>query len=89
MPASWQYVLYGMEFKTDLEPMRSAYPRMDEAQREFAMIQQAAGHAAPTSRAPGADRSDAPGPGARRNRGIGNRLSDAKRRRRARSRSKR
>jgi len=45
MPASWQYVLYGMEFKTDLEPMRSAYTQMDAAQREFAMIQQMAGHA--------------------------------------------
>lgn len=45
MPASWQYVLYGMEFTTDIERMRDAYPRMQEAQREFAMIQQAAGHA--------------------------------------------
>jgi len=42
MPASWQYVLYGMEFKTDLAPMRSAYPHMAAAQREFAMIRQAA-----------------------------------------------
>ena len=42
MPASWQYVLYGMEFKTDLEHARSAYPQMDEARREFAMIQQVA-----------------------------------------------
>jgi tryptophan halogenase len=45
LPASWQYVLYGMEFKTDLEPMRSAYPQMEAAQREFAMIRQMAGHA--------------------------------------------
>ena len=45
MPASWQYVLYGMEFHTDLEPMRSAYPQMEAARREFAMIQQAATHA--------------------------------------------
>lgn len=45
MPASWQYVLYGMEFKTDLEPMRGAYPQMAQAQREFAMIRQAASHA--------------------------------------------
>ncbi|WP_430388939.1 tryptophan halogenase family protein [Dyella sp. 20L07] len=43
--SSWQYVLYGMEFKTDLESMRSAYPRVDEARREFAMIQQAAAQA--------------------------------------------
>lgn len=42
MTSSWQYVLYGMEFRTDLEPMRSAYPHMDAARREFAMIQQAA-----------------------------------------------
>ncbi|THD08293.1 tryptophan halogenase family protein [Rhodanobacter lindaniclasticus] len=45
MPASWQYVLYGMEFKTDLEHARSAWPQMDEARREFAMIQQMAGRA--------------------------------------------
>jgi tryptophan halogenase len=38
-PSSWQYVLYGMEFKTDLGPSRAAYPRMDEARHEFAMIQ--------------------------------------------------
>ena len=45
LPASWQYVLYGMEFQTDLGPMRSAYPQMDAAHREFAMIRQMAGHA--------------------------------------------
>lgn len=45
MPASWQYVLYGMEFKTDLEPLRSAYPQMDAAREEFAMIRKMAGHA--------------------------------------------
>jgi tryptophan halogenase len=45
MPASWQYVLYGMEFRTDLEAMRSAYPHMEAARREFAMIRQIAGHA--------------------------------------------
>ncbi|WP_243042962.1 tryptophan halogenase family protein [Dyella sedimenti] len=44
--ASWQYILYGMEFATDLEPMRSAYPRIEEAKREFAMIRQVAAHAA-------------------------------------------
>lgn len=43
--ASWQYVLYGMEFRTDLEPMRHAYPQVDEARREFAAIQQVAQHA--------------------------------------------
>ncbi|HVC16157.1 MAG TPA: tryptophan halogenase family protein, partial [Rhodanobacter sp.] len=45
LPASWQYVLYGMEFHTDLEPMRCAYPHMDAARREFAMIRRAAHHA--------------------------------------------
>jgi tryptophan halogenase len=45
MTASWQYVLYGMEFQTDLEPMRSAYPDMEAAQREFAMIRQAGARA--------------------------------------------
>lgn len=45
LPASWQYVLYGMEFKTDLSSRRAAYPHMAEAQREFAMIRQAASHA--------------------------------------------
>jgi tryptophan halogenase len=43
--ASWQYVLYGMEFQTDLESMRSAYPHMEAARREFAMIRQAAARA--------------------------------------------
>lgn len=43
--SSWQYVLYGMEFRTDLEPMRHAYPQADEARREFAMIRQVAEHA--------------------------------------------
>ncbi len=42
MTASWQYILYGMEFQTDLEPMRHAYPHMEAARQEFAMIQQAA-----------------------------------------------
>jgi tryptophan 7-halogenase len=42
MVSSWQYILYGMEFQTDLEPTRSAYPHTDMARREFAMIRQAA-----------------------------------------------
>ncbi|HEY2623542.1 MAG TPA: tryptophan halogenase family protein [Dyella sp.] len=42
MASSWQYVLYGMEFKTDMEPMRGNYPRFDEARQEFATIQQVA-----------------------------------------------
>ena len=39
MPASWQFILYGMEFKTDLSHARAAYARMDDARKEFAMIQ--------------------------------------------------
>ncbi|MEO7323537.1 MAG: tryptophan halogenase family protein [Dokdonella sp.] len=46
LPASWQYVLYGMEFKTDLEPMRATYTRADAAQREFEMIRAMSAHAA-------------------------------------------
>jgi tryptophan 7-halogenase len=45
MPSSWQYVLYGMEFRTNMEAMRSSYPRMEEAQREFAAIQQVSARA--------------------------------------------
>ena len=45
LPASWQYILYGMEFKTDLEPMRSIYTRFDAAQREFGMIRTMSEHA--------------------------------------------
>ena len=44
-PSSWQYVLYGMEFTTDLSARSAAYPRMDEARQEFAMIQKMAQHA--------------------------------------------
>jgi tryptophan halogenase len=42
MCSSWQYVLYGMEFKTNMEPIRGNYPRFDEARQEFATIQQVA-----------------------------------------------
>ena len=45
LPASWQYILYGMEFRTDLEPMRAMYTRFDAAQREFAMIRTMSEHA--------------------------------------------
>lgn len=44
-PASWQYVLYGMEYPTDLAPMHAAFPRLDEARREFGLIRQVAEHA--------------------------------------------
>ncbi|MBB6252369.1 tryptophan halogenase family protein [Nitrospirillum iridis] len=35
LPASYHYILYGMGFKTDLEPSRALYHRMDEARHEF------------------------------------------------------
>jgi tryptophan halogenase len=40
--SSWQYVLYGMEFKTDISAQRGAHARMDEARQEFRNIQIAA-----------------------------------------------
>lgn len=43
--ASWQFVLYGMEFRTDLSAARAGYPRMEEARREFRAIGEVAGHA--------------------------------------------
>ena len=43
--SSWQYVLYGMEFKTDLSAMRNVYPRVEEARQEFRNIQLAASQA--------------------------------------------
>jgi len=45
MTSSWQYILYGMEFQTDIEAMRSAYPHREAARQEFAMIRQAAARA--------------------------------------------
>ncbi len=44
-PSSWQYVLYGMEFKTSLNPNSLAYPRFEEAKKEFVMIAQVSQHA--------------------------------------------
>lgn len=41
-PSSWQYVLYGMEFQTALQANPVAYPRFEEARKEFAMIDQVA-----------------------------------------------
>ncbi|MGN6153952.1 MAG: tryptophan halogenase family protein [Lysobacteraceae bacterium] len=38
MPASWQFILYGMEYPTDLAPMRVAYPQAEAARREFATL---------------------------------------------------
>jgi len=45
LPASWQYILYGMEFETDLKPMRAMYPHIDAARREFETLQTVAAHA--------------------------------------------
>jgi len=45
LPASWQYILYGMEYETDLEPMRALHPRIDAARREFEMIRAIGAHA--------------------------------------------
>jgi tryptophan 7-halogenase len=44
-PASWQFVLYGMEFQTDTRALAAAHPRMDDARREFATLAQVAQHA--------------------------------------------
>jgi tryptophan halogenase len=41
-PSSWQYVLYGMGYPTDLSGARAAWPRAAEARQEFAMIAQVA-----------------------------------------------
>jgi tryptophan 7-halogenase len=41
-PSSWQYVLYGMGYPTDLSASRAAWPRMAQAQQEFGMIAQVA-----------------------------------------------
>jgi tryptophan halogenase len=38
-PASWQFILYGMGFKTDLSARAGAYGRVEEAQREFQRMQ--------------------------------------------------
>ena len=40
MPPSWQYVLYGMEYRTTLRAASARFPRMEEARREFAMIRE-------------------------------------------------
>ena len=45
LPASWQYILYGMEFRTGLDTLRAAYREGERAQAEFAMLRQVAPHA--------------------------------------------
>jgi tryptophan halogenase len=44
-PSSWQYVLYGMGYPTNLSHARPAWPRATDARQEFAMIAQVAQHA--------------------------------------------
>lgn len=46
LPASWQFILYGMEFRTDLQPARAFHPRFEHARAEFAMIRALAPRAA-------------------------------------------
>ena len=41
-PSSWQYVLYGMGYPTELSHARAAWPRAAEARHEFATIAQVA-----------------------------------------------
>lgn len=53
MPASWQFILYGMEFKTDLTANRSQYTDNAAARREFDMLRAVSAHAVkdlPTNR---------------------------------------
>jgi tryptophan halogenase len=43
LTASWQYVLYGMEYPTQLNVQaRAALDRVDDARREFAMLNEVA-----------------------------------------------
>jgi hypothetical protein len=51
---NYQYILYGMEFRTDLTPVREEFPHTREAQKIFARIRQFGDRAAqdlPTHRA--------------------------------------
>lgn len=45
LPSSWQFVLYGMEYETDLHPSRSAFPHVEAARNEFQTLRQVAAHA--------------------------------------------
>lgn len=45
LPASWQYVLYGMEFRTELGRAAAALDRVDDARREFQTLAQLGVHA--------------------------------------------
>jgi glycine/D-amino acid oxidase-like deaminating enzyme len=51
---NYQYILYGMEFKTDLSPVRDEFPNVKEAEKIFARIRnfgERATHDLPTHRA--------------------------------------
>ena len=37
---NYQYILYGMEFRTDLTPVRDEFPHTGEAERIFERIRQ-------------------------------------------------
>jgi tryptophan halogenase len=43
--ASWQFVLYGMEFETRMQAARAGLDREQEARREFMMLRQLSQHA--------------------------------------------
>ena len=45
LPASWQFVLYGMEYETDMSGARGGYPRRAAAHEEFATLRKMSGHA--------------------------------------------
>jgi hypothetical protein len=51
---NYQYILYGMEFRTDLRPVRDEFPHIGEAQKIFERIRQfgdRAAHDLPAHRA--------------------------------------
>ncbi len=61
---NYQYILYGMEFRTDLTPVRDEFPHTGEAERIFERIRQFGDRAArDLPRAPCADRADRGGLG--------------------------
>lgn len=44
-PSSWQYVLYGMEFATDISGNHTPLPHAEQARKEFQQIQMLSKHA--------------------------------------------
>src|SRR3546814_8726100 len=52
-PFNYQYILYGMEFRTDLSPVREDFPDIAEAERIFARIKIGSAHVCtPVTNAP-------------------------------------